>query len=75
MTEESVNNGVPFEELLKRLEGVVKQLEAGHLPLEESLRTYENGVSMVRLAQQRLEKMDGKIEQLMADGTTKELQD
>ena len=34
-----------FETLLRRLEGIVGQLEAGERPLDESLALYESGVS------------------------------
>lgn len=62
-----------FEAVLKTLEGLIGQLEKGDLPLEKSLETYEQGVSMVKEAEKRLQEMQGKIEQLMADGTKKVL--
>lgn len=62
-----------FETVLKTLEGLIGQLEKGDLPLEKSLETYEQGVSMVKEAEKRLTEMQGKIEQLMADGTKKAL--
>lgn len=65
---------VPFESMLRKLEGVVKKLESGEVSLEDSLKFYEEGVGLVRNAQQRLEKMEGKIEQLMNDGKKKPLQ-
>ena len=62
-----------FEAVLKTLEGLIGQLEKGDLPLEKSLETYEQGVSMVKEAEKRLQEMQGKIEQLMTDGTKKAL--
>lgn len=62
-----------FEVVLKTLEGLIGQLEKGDLPLEKSLETYEKGVSLVKEAEKRLQEMQGKIEQLMADGTKKAL--
>ena len=59
-----------FETVLKKLEEVVAKLEKGDLPLEESLRAYEDGVGLVRAAQGRLDGMDKKLEQLLKDGTT-----
>jgi exonuclease VII small subunit len=38
-----------FEAALERLEGIVKHLEEGDLPLEESLRLFEAGGRMERL--------------------------
>ena len=62
-----------FEVVLKTLEGLIGQLEKGDLPLEKSLEVYSQGVSMVKDAEKRLQEMQGKIEQLMADGTKKAL--
>ena len=59
-----------FEQLLKKLEDVVVRLERGELPLEESLKAYEEGVRLVRDAQGRLDGMDKRLEQLLKDGTT-----
>jgi exodeoxyribonuclease VII small subunit len=68
MLEEKPSKEVPFESLLERLETIVVQLEKGDLTLENSLRAYEKGIGFVREAEKRLEKMEGKIEQLMSDG-------
>ncbi|MEI6806757.1 MAG: exodeoxyribonuclease VII small subunit [Myxococcaceae bacterium] len=62
-----------FEIVLKTLEGLIGQLEKGDLPLEKSLEAYEKGVSMVKEAEKRLQEMQGKIEQLIGDGTKKAL--
>jgi len=35
---------IKFEQALERLEQIVDQLEAGNLPLEESLKVFEEGV-------------------------------
>src|SRR5439155_1094411 len=45
-----------FEEALARLETIVKSLENGDLPLEESLRLFEEGVSLTRLCAAKLEE-------------------
>lgn len=59
-----------FEELLKKLEGVVARLERGDLSLEDSLKSYEEGIALVRSAQGRLDGMDKRLEQLLRDGST-----
>lgn len=58
-----------FEALMARLEGLVVKLERGELPLEDSLRAYEEGIGLVRRAQGRLDSMDRRLEQLQQDGT------
>ncbi len=59
-----------FEEALARLEGVVTRLEKGDLSLEQSLSAYEEGVRLAAAARGRLEGLQGRLEQLLADGTT-----
>ena len=59
-----------FEVLLKQLEEIVGRLERGDLPLEDSLKAYEQGIKLVRSAQGRLDGMDKRLEQLLADGRT-----
>jgi len=53
-----------FEEALARLEAIVKSLEDGDLPLEESLRLFEEGVSLTRLCAGRLEEAQRRIDVL-----------
>lgn len=54
-----------FETALARLEAVVAQLESGELTLAESLRTFEEGVSLSRLCAERLDQAEARIEQLI----------
>jgi exodeoxyribonuclease VII small subunit len=54
-----------FEEAIKRLSEIVQTLERGDLPLEESLRLFEEGVKLSRLSQERLDAAQKKVEQLL----------
>ena len=56
-----------FEAALKQLEEIVQRLERGELPLEESLKLYEEGIRPSRLCHAKLEEAEGKIELLMKD--------
>jgi exodeoxyribonuclease VII small subunit len=56
-----------FEQALQQLEQVVQKLEKGDLPLEESLRLYEDGLRLSRLCHGKLEEAEGKIEMLIKD--------
>ena len=56
-----------FEEALQQLEQIVQKLEKGELPLEESLKLYEEGIKLSRLCHGKLEEAEGKIEMLMKD--------
>jgi exodeoxyribonuclease VII small subunit len=56
-----------FEKAFKELEDIVKRLEGEELPLDESLRLFEQGISLSRFCHQRLEEVEKKIELILAD--------
>ncbi len=56
-----------FEEAMAALEEIVRQLETGDIPLEDSLAAFERGVGLVRLLHQRLDAVQAKIEELTHD--------
>jgi exodeoxyribonuclease VII small subunit len=56
-----------FEAALKQLEEIVQKLEKGELPLEESLKLYEEGIRLSRFCHAKLEEAEGRIEQLLKD--------
>jgi exodeoxyribonuclease VII small subunit len=56
-----------FEQALGELEQIVQKLERGELPLEESLRLYEEGIRLSRLCHAKLEQAEGRIEVLLKD--------
>jgi exodeoxyribonuclease VII small subunit len=61
-----------FEECLQRLEGIVKEMEKGDLPLEQSLKLFEEGVALSGSCRKELEEAEGKIEILLKqDGKMK----
>jgi exodeoxyribonuclease VII small subunit len=62
-----------FEESLKKLEGIVAQLERGDLPLEDSIKIFEEGVRLSALCKQELENAESKVEILLKqrDGSLK----
>ena len=55
---------VPFEEALKKLEGIVEAMEADDLPLETLLAKYEEGARLVKVCQEKLAEAEIKIQQL-----------
>ncbi|MGB9147135.1 MAG: exodeoxyribonuclease VII small subunit [Acidobacteriaceae bacterium] len=62
-----------FEESLTRLEEIVAQMERGDLPLEESVRLFEEGTRLSELCRKQLEEAEGKVEMLVKqrDGAMK----
>ncbi|MBI5015149.1 MAG: exodeoxyribonuclease VII small subunit [Deltaproteobacteria bacterium] len=53
-----------FEELLARLESIVRALESEELDLEASLLAYEEGVKLARACHERLDEADRRVEVL-----------
>ena len=62
-----------FEESLRKLESIVDQLEKGDLPLESSLKLFEEGVALSAVCKQELDAAEGKVEMLVKqrDGSLK----
>ncbi|MBQ4298020.1 MAG: exodeoxyribonuclease VII small subunit [Clostridia bacterium] len=56
-----------FEDAMKRLDEVVKQLETGNAPLSESLALFEEGVALVRRCNDELNAAEKKIKDLSVD--------
>jgi exodeoxyribonuclease VII small subunit len=62
-----------FEESLKRLEKIVEQMERGDLPLEDSIKLFEEGMRLSAECKEHLEQAEGKVQILMKqrDGSMK----
>ncbi len=66
MTKREENAGeAGFDDILERLRAVVTRLEQGNLSLEESLRAYEEGVTLARRGHALLDKADKRVELLV----------
>jgi exodeoxyribonuclease VII small subunit len=59
--------GPKFEDAMARLEQIVHALEAGNLSLDDSLRAFEEGTSLLRLCTRRLEEAERRIEILVRE--------
>ncbi len=55
-----------FEEQMAELEAVVERLEHGDLPLEESIRLFEQGMQLTTACRKELDVADGRL-QLLAE--------
>ncbi len=54
-----------FEENVKQLETIVAQLERGDLPLEDSIKLFEDGMRVSTACKEQLESAEGKVQMLM----------
>ena len=64
MTTENIN----LEKLIAELESIVNKMESDDLNVEDSLRSYEKGISLIKNAQNKLKKIEQKVEILSKEG-------
>ena len=57
----------PFEQSLEKLEQLVERMEEGDLSLEDSLKTFEEGIKLTRECQQALVKAEQKVKLLIEE--------
>ncbi len=60
-----------FESALKRLEDIVSELEAGDIPLEKSIKVFEEGNKLVTFCLSKLEAAEKQIMKLSNDADGK----
>ena len=58
MAKENIN----IEKLLKELESIVVKMEDDSLNLEDSLKSYEKGITLVKSAQESLKKIEQRVQ-------------
>ncbi len=65
MTTDNLN----LEKLLAELESIVNKMEGDDLNIEESIKSYEKGINLIKDAQNKLKKIEQKVEILSKDST------
>lgn len=60
-----MNEEMNFEASIQRLEQIVRQMEQGNVPLEESLRLFEEGTALVGRCNGLLDVAEQKVVRLM----------
>ena len=71
---ESNNNDIKrltFERAIEELESIVKRLEEGKVPLEESVAIYERGESLKRRCEELLRLAEARVEKIRLDAAGK----
>ncbi len=54
-----------FENGLQQLEGIVKEMESGDLPLERALELFEKGMKLSEACRKQLEEAETRVETLI----------
>lgn len=68
----NVNADVPtlsFENAIEELESIVKRLEDGKVPLEESIKIYERGEALKRRCEELLRQAEARVEKITTDAS------
>ncbi|WP_295639663.1 exodeoxyribonuclease VII small subunit [Novosphingobium sp.] len=60
-------SSLSFEDALKALEDVVRKLESGEAPLDQSIALYARGDALRKHCQTRLDSAQARIEAIVAD--------
>jgi len=60
-----------FESAMERLDAIVEQMEANKLPLEDLLRSYEEGLKLVKFCSEKLDAAEKRIEIITRDAMGK----
>ena len=73
MAESSSNDvkTLSFERAIEELESIVKRLEEGKVPLEESVAIYERGEVLKRRCEELLRQAEARVEKITLDASGK----
>ncbi len=69
----STNKKIDFESSVKQLESIVMKLEDENINLEDSVKSFEEGINLVKVCQKQLEEAELKVKKLLDDGSTQAL--
>ena len=62
-----------FETSLKKLEKIIEKLEDGEISLEDSVKSFEEGIGLVKECQKQLSQAELKVKKLLDNGDTVDL--
>ena len=62
---------LPFERAIEELESIVKRLEEGKVPLEESVAIYERGEALKARCEELLKQAEARVEKITLDASGK----
>jgi exodeoxyribonuclease VII small subunit len=56
-----------YEEAFAKLEGIVRKMTEGDLPLEEMLKSFEEGIRLARVCARKLDEVERKVQLLIEE--------
>jgi len=62
---------LPFERAIEELESIVKRLEEGKVPLEESVAIYERGEALKQRCEELLLQAEARVQKITLDAAGK----
>lgn len=62
---------MPFERAIEELEMIIKRLEEGKVPLEESVAIYERGEALKQRCEDLLKAAEARVEKITLDASGK----
>jgi exodeoxyribonuclease VII small subunit len=54
-----------FEDALEKLENIIREMEAGDMPLDAALKSFEEGIRLIRFCSAKLDETQRRVEQLL----------
>ena len=54
--------------MIKKLESLIKLLEQGDLPIEQSMKLYEEGMNIIKNAEDKILNIQGRVDKISEDG-------
>ena len=67
-------NTVNFETSLQKLEKIIEKLEGGDISLEDSVKSFEEGIGLVKECQKQLSQAELKVKKLLDNGDIVDLE-
>jgi exodeoxyribonuclease VII small subunit len=67
MTDTASIKTLPFEKALAELEEIVRRLERGDVPLEDSIAIYERGEALKKRCEELLKQAEARVDKITTD--------
>ena len=69
----NTNKKTDFEASIQKLESIISKLEDENINLEDSVKSFEEGINLVKECQKQLATAELKVKKLLDDGTSENL--